>query len=226
MRLIKIIILFAVVHILFLVGFKHNMGYLNFDRYKGLRAEAESIEGSFPDLEKHLKRAAKYSKNPVFYRELGRLYLEMAIAENKFGEAAKRDAFLDQAEESLRELIRRNPADALAYYRMGQVYMLYNYPLLTYRDKGRVYFRKALELDPSDEPQNLNVLYIYLTQWRYLDEGEKGFLFERLDRMVSANESFIRRLRNRWIENFEDDALLKEVLIEDKNLWPKIDKYF
>jgi len=226
MRAIKIIILFAIVHILFLVGFKHNMGYLNFDRYKGLRAEAESVEEAFPALEKHLKRAAKYSKNPVFYRELGRLYLEMAIAKHKFGEAAERDAYLDKAESSLREQIQRNPADALGYYRMGQVYMLYNYPLMTYMGKGRVYFRKALYLDPSDESHNLNALYIFLTQWQYLDEKEKSFVFERLDRMVSANESFIRQLRNRWIENFKDDALFKSILMENKSLWPRISKFF
>jgi len=79
-------------------------------------------------------------------------------------------------------------------------------------EKGRVYFRKALELDPSNEPHNLNVLYIFLTQWQYLDEDEKDFVFARLDRMVSVNESFIRQLRNYWLQNFKDDVLLKTAL--------------
>ena len=31
--------------------------------------------------------------NPLFYMELGRLYLEMAVADTKFGEGEKRDEF-------------------------------------------------------------------------------------------------------------------------------------
>ncbi|MFC2166142.1 hypothetical protein ACFLT2_14235 [Acidobacteriota bacterium] len=226
MRTIKLIVIFAIMHIVFLLGFKDNLGYLNFDKYKSLRAEVESVEGSFPDLKRHLKRACKFSKNPLFYKELGRINLEMAIAENQFGEAAKRDDYLDQAEENLLQQIKRNPVDSSGYYGLGQVYMLYNYPLMTYMGKGRLYFRKALELDPSDERSNLNILYIFLTQWQYLDNEEKKFTFDKLNRMNQSNEHFIRQLRNRWVENFEDDILLKAILIKDKNIWPLIDKYF
>ena len=226
MRSLKWILTGAVVLFLFLVCLKHYLGYYNYWQYKGFRENAESMEKGFPEMERLLQRACRFAKNPLFYKELGRINLEMAIAENQFGEEARRDAYLDQAGETLLEQIRRNPADALGYYRMGQVYMLYNYPLMTYMGKGRLYFRRALELDPSDEPSNLNVLYIFLTQWPYLTEDEKSFVFERLDRMAAANESFIRQLRNRWIENFGDEVLLKAALIENKNLWSKIDKYF
>ena len=226
MKAIRVILIFVVVLILLIIAVKDNLGYLNYDRYKSLRAEAESIERSFPKLERHLKRACRFSKNPLFYKELGRINLEMAIAENQFGEAEKRDAYLDQAEENLLQQIKRNPVDSLGYYRMGQVYMLYNYPLMTYMGKGRIYFRKALELDPSDELKNLNILYIYLTQWQYLDEDERNFTFDRLSRMYQNNEHFIRQLRNRWVENFKDDALLKTILIENKSFWYKISKYF
>ena len=156
MKTIRGILIGGIVLFLFLIALKDYLGYTNYWKYKGLRTEIGSVESGFLEMEKYLKRACRFSGNPLFYKELGRINLEMAIAENQFGEAAKRDAYLDQAEENLLQQIKRNPADSLGYYRMGQVYMLYNYPLMTYMGKGRLYFRKALELDTKKKKKNLN----------------------------------------------------------------------
>ena len=226
MKAIKSVLLSVVVVLVFFLALKGYLGYHNYNKYKSLRAQAESIEKSYPELERHLRMAVRFSRNPLFFKELGRINLEMALVEIKFGTEEKRDFYLDQAQTSLLNLLKTNPADASGYYDMGRVYMLYNYPLLTYMDRGRVYFRKALELDPADEFLNLNILYIYLTQWDSLVDEERSFVFKRLGRMWQSNVNFIVRLRNRWMENYGDREILKRILAEDKDLWLQINKYF
>lgn len=203
---------FAVAAVLLVLAAAHYLGYHSFYEYKRARAAAESLERSFPELERHLKRAIVFSKNPRFLKELGRLYLEMALAENEFGTAAGRDAFCDLARESLARSIRANPADSSTYFEMGKVYLLYNFPLLTYAEKGRVYLKRALELKPADEFLSLNILYIFLTQWDLLEEEEKEFAGGRLRERAAANESFMDRLRRRWEENFGMAAGLEPIL--------------
>jgi hypothetical protein len=145
-------------------------------------------------------------------KELGRLYLEMALGENEFGTAAGRDALCDLGRESLVRSIRANPADSSAYFDIGKAYLLYNFPLLTYAEKGRVYLKRALELKPADEFLSLNILYIFLTQWDLLEEEEKEFAGGRLKEQAAANESFMDRLRRRWGENFGTAAGLEPIL--------------
>ncbi len=208
----KKIALWAGASILLALAVREYLGYHFFYEYKEVRSSARSIEGSLSQLEKNLKRAVFFSKNPVFYKEMARLYLEMALAENEFGTEERRDFYLDAAKESLIELTRRNPIDAFAYFEMGKVYMLYNFPLLTYMDRGRFYLRKALEFKPADEFLNLNIIYIYLTQWDFLEEGEKSFILERLERMREANQNFIPQLRKSWRENFGNEDKLEQIL--------------
>lgn len=206
---------------------KEYSGYQYFFRYKSARARARSIEKSFPELERNLMMAVKFSKNPVFYEQMGQLYREMAVAESKFGSEEKRDSYLDRASESLAELIKRNPIDAFAYFEMGRVYLFYNFPLLTYAHRAKVFFLRALELKPADEYLNLNVIYFYLTQWDYLEDGEKDFIFKRLKSMWKNNENFIIQVRNLWRENFEDTTdKLEKILSQDKDFWSKISKFF
>jgi len=200
------------------------LGYHYFCRYKSERALATSIEKSFPELERNLKKAVSLSRNPLFYEQLAQIYQEMALAENKFGTEEKRDFYLDRARESLLALVRRNPVNAFAYYELGKVYLLYNFPLLTYLDKAKIYFRKALELKPSDEFLNLNILYIYLSHWDLLNLGEKSFVYDRLGTISRNSDNFIHQLQNRWEEGFPDDQKLREILSQDKALWAKISK--
>lgn len=221
----RIVVLGILVGLVVLAG-KEYLGYHYFYKYENIRTKAKSIERSFPELEENLKKSVWFSKNPLFLSELAQLYLEMAFVENEFGTAEERDAYCDLAWESLVHLIKRNPVDASAYYKMGMVYMLYNFPLMTYIDKEKLYFSKALELKPADESLNLNIIYIYLTQWDFLNDKEKGFVYKRLGKMWKDNERFIPQLRNRWKRNFGNSDKLKEILSLDEELWLEIGKDF
>ena len=197
--------------VLFL-GTKEYLGYHYYYKYKNERQAARSIQQAFPQLESHLQRAIKFSRQPLFYQELGRLYLEMAMAENEFGSPARRDDFLHKAETSLKEQIRLNPVDARAFYNLGKVYLLYNFPLLIYAEQGRRCFRRALELKPADEFLNLNIIYMYLAQWELLTEEDKKFLSRQLKYIEEKSSNFKERLRRRWLENFPSADLLQERL--------------
>jgi len=215
-----------IVLLLFVLAAKDYIGYYYFYKYKEARDQAQSIEKSFPELERNLKKAVRLYKNPLFYEQMSRLYLEMALAEDKYGTEEKRDFYLDQARESLIEQINQNPLDAHAYYDLGRVYLLYNFPLLTYAEKGRLYFRKALELKPADEYLNVHIIYIYLTQWESLNRPEKAFLFGQLGDVVKYNENFIPQIRDLWKQNYGDTEKLKDILSTNKDLLSKLSDYF
>ena len=215
------IVVFGMLLVLLVLGTRFYLGYRYFYKYGDLMSQAESIEGSFPQLEANLKKAASFAGHPFFYMEMGRLYLDMALAENQFGTAEKRDFYLDQARENLVRSMRANPIYAYSYFEMGKVYMLYNYPLLTYMEKAKLYFRKALELKPADEFLNENIVYIYLTQWELLREEEKDFIEQRMEAMRATEKRegrdgedgrFVRRLQRKWKENFGEMEGLKEIL--------------
>jgi len=191
---------------------KEYLGFHYYYQYKAQRQAARSIEQVFSSLEKNLSRARRFSQQPLFYQELGRLYLEMAMAENEFGSAARRDEFLLRAEESLKQQIEANPVDSRAFYNLGKVYLLFNFPLLTYADKGRPCLRRALELKPADEFLNLNIIYIYLAQWELLNSEDREFLARQLSFIEARTPDFKDRLRRRWRENFPSTDLLEERL--------------
>ncbi len=211
--MIKKIIVFVCLIVLLFISVQHYLGFYNFHKYEKTRERAKSIESGFPGMEESLKKALRHSKNPKFLLEQSNLYWEMAVAENQFGTQQKRDFFLDLAKESLEDLIKRNPTNASAYYVMGMVYMFYNYPLLTYAEKGRQFFVKALKFDPSSEFLNVNILYIYLTQWNYLEKEEQTFVLTKLQWVQNTNSKIVSKIRGRWVENYGDaqglDVILK-----------------
>jgi O-antigen ligase len=147
----------AAVAILFFAG-RDFMGFQYLSRYREARAAARSVQSAFPELERLLVRAASWSRHPEIARELGRLNVEMARAEFEAGDAEQRDLHCDRAVEAYGAAIARDPIDSLAHYEMGMAYLLYNYPLLTYADKAKTYFRTALELNPADRFLNLTIL--------------------------------------------------------------------
>jgi len=97
---------------------------------------------------------------------------------------------------------REYPAAAFGYYNLGRVYMLYNYPLLTYAARGRDYFRKALVLQPADEFINVNVLTLFLGQWALLEGEEKEDAWRRLADALERNEGFLRGIRDLWKQTY------------------------
>lgn len=205
-------ILGVFVALILALAIKEYLGFHFYYQYKKEREAARSIQQAFPQLESCLRKAARFSHQPLFYQELGRLYLEMAMAENEFGSAARRDEFLLKAEESLKEQIKQNPVDARAFYNLGKIYLLYNFPLLTYAEQGRRCLRRALELKPADEFLNLNIIYLYLAQWELLTDEDKQFLNHQLKYIEARCSDFKERLRRRWRENKLEDSLLEERL--------------
>jgi len=187
-------------------------GFHNYYAYQELRREAVSIEGSFSRLEARLRRAVRFYGNPVFFKELARLYLERALAENEFGTPKSRDEFLDRAQHSLSEQIVRSPADAFAYYELGKTWMLYNFPLMTYFDRGKACFDEALRLYPTHEFLNLSIILTYLTQWQMLTERDRSVVRLRVRMMEKANKDFMPKLRDRWLRSYENTEKLDDIL--------------
>lgn len=226
MKLFKKVVLLTLCVVLLIVAAREWRGYFNYFKYKTERTRVKSIESGFAGLEERLKRATLLSNNPFFEEKLARLYLERAFGEIQFGSAESRENYLDQMWESLVRLIQKNPVDALAYYEMGKCYLLYNFPLVTYFDKADLYFRKALELKPSDAFLNVNILYIYLTQWDLMDDDGKGFVFERIGEMSKKSSLFVSRLRGLWRKEAGSPERLTEMLSQNQELWENISKYF
>ncbi len=195
-----------------------------YSSYQGTRARAKNIESAFPRLESDLVAAARFPGHPVASGELGRIYLERALAENQFGSEAKREEYLDLARDALKDQARRNFLDAISFYRLGVVYTLYSYPLMTYAERGWAYLIRALELSPSDEFLNVNGLYIFLVQWDRLSQKEKEFVGRRLRDVADLNPSFITKIGDIWSKNFGSADGLRKILARDEGLWLRIKK--
>jgi hypothetical protein len=193
-----------------------------YSAYKDARAGAKSIESAFPGLESDLRAAARFPGHPLAMGELGRIYLERALAEIQFGSAEKREEFLDRARDALKDQIRRNPLDANSFYRMGLVYTLYNYPLMIYAERGWAFFIRALELFPSDEFLNVNGLYFFFAQWDGLSREARDFAWRRLREIADFNPAFIPKIGDLWSKNFGNRDRLREILSGDESLWRRI----
>jgi len=192
-------------------GGRDYLGFRHFRRYEKARASARSIESAFETLAAEIEAAAAVSGNPAHFLAAGRLYLERALAENEFGSPERRDEFADRAHDILAEAIRRSPADADGYYEMGKVYMLFNFPFLTYGEKSRAFYRHAVELRPADEFLAGNVVYVFLAQWDGLSAGERAFAAGRLRAMEDMPPRVLARLKAMWKKEFGSDERLTEL---------------
>ncbi|HNT32960.1 MAG TPA: hypothetical protein PKN49_11170 [Candidatus Aminicenantes bacterium] len=223
MKKAALVLLLAGTAVLLYVAARQYAGNRLYGKYERLRGGGTAaIIDDFDRLEAALAGAVRAWKNPDFHRALGRLYLDRALAEDKLGEPARRDEFLDKAAAALVESIRRNPLDSWAYFDLGAVWTLVNAPLFTYADKGRRYMRRALELNPAHEALNLRALSLFLGQWNMLDAAEKAFVKARLERKWREKPAFIGLLRRQWIQEAKTDAGLRAVLMSDKDLWNRI----
>jgi hypothetical protein len=197
---------------IFIFAAREFQGFRYLGLYRDERAGARSVQSAFPELEGLLRRATGWSANPEIEKELGRLDLEMARAENEAENGERRDVQCDRAVEAYGAVIARDPIDSSAHYEMGMTYLLYNYPLMTYADKAKLYFRKALELNPSDEFLNLNILYFYLTAWDGLGDEERDYTRARLQKIRAADPAFMPQLEQRWTQQFGSLDKLKSIL--------------
>jgi len=198
--------------------------YLGAHHYQAY-LDARSVQSGLPELEGHLRRAVRFAPRYDYLEALGSLYLDAALAENQFGSEEKRDAFLDKARDVLLREIAKYPAAVYGYYNLGRVYMLYNYPLLTYATKGREYYRKALSLEPADEFINVNVLTLMLGQWGRLGAEEKADVWRRLGETLNHNEGFLRKVRGLWKQSYGNLGRLREIYAENPDLAPQLKKY-
>ena len=220
----------GLVALLFLVV-KENMGFVWLGKYEAARArlagEGRSLMSGFAELDRLLGKAAQWSGNPRFPGEQGRLYIEMAVAENDSEAPERRDAFLDRAEEAIRRRIERNPADAFAYYDMSRVYLLYNFPLLTYQDAARRYLRRALVFKPHDLFLNVEAVYKFGVMWDGLGDEEKAWMFGEMRSVWPVDEDrFYPGLIGRWQREVKDLDRLKEILRLDPEVWNRASRFF
>jgi len=198
--------------------------YLGAHHYQAY-LDARSVQSGLPELEGHLRRAVRFAPRYDYLEALGSLYLEAAMAENRFGSEKNRDAFLDKARDALVREIAKFPVAAYGYYNLGRVYMLYNYPLLTYAAKGREYYRKAFLLEPADEFMNVNVLTLMLGQWGRLGAEEKAVVWRRLGDALDHNEGFLQKVRGLWKQSYVNIDRLREIYAENPDLAPRLKKY-
>ncbi len=186
-------------------GGRAYLGHRHYALYEQARSEARSIESAFDGLSAELAAAVRCFGLPSFYQEAGRLCLERALAENEFGSPEKRDVFAAGARDLLAEAIRRAPAESSAYFELGKVYLLANSPFLTYAEKSRLFFRKAVELKPADEFINRNVLFVFLSQWEMLTPDERAFALDRFRAATGMRPSVLAQLRALWKKEYGNE---------------------
>ncbi len=201
----------AVVALLFFAA-RDFLGFRYLGLYREARSGARSVQSAFPELEGLLTKAARFAARPEIVRELGRLEIEMARAENESGKGEARDQHCDRAAASYEKALAGDPIDSFIQYETGMTYLLYNYPLMTYADKAGLYFRKALALNPADEFLNLNILYYYLTAWDGLEEADRAYAAGRLRAIRAADPAFIPKLAQRWKQSFGSTERLDYIL--------------
>jgi tetratricopeptide (TPR) repeat protein len=200
--------------ILFVPAFHDFRGFHYLGQYRRARSEARSVESAFPTLEALLEKAVNASPRSEFRIELGRLYTEMARVANDSGRDEEREAFCDRAASAYERAIAANPVHAFTYYETGLVYLLSNYPLMTYSDRAKTYFRKALELKPADDFLNLNVIFLHFTWWPTLEDAEKAYAEGLYRQAVARDPGFAAKLEARWKQSFQTTDRLAAILAE------------
>jgi tetratricopeptide (TPR) repeat protein len=183
---------------LFVPAVRDFAGFERLAAYRRARSEARSVESAFPDLEARIAKAVSASPRAVFRIELAHLYVEMARVANDAGREEERDTFCDKAVAAYTRAIAANPIDAATHFETAAAYLLYNYPLMTYQDRAKAYFRQALVLKPADETINLNVIFLYFAWWPTLEDGEKRYAAGIYRSMVARDPDFPAKLEARW----------------------------
>ncbi len=200
--------------VLFVPAFHDFRGFHYLGQYRRARSEARSVESAFTRLEALLDKAASSSPQAVFRVELARLYQEMARVANDSGRDEEREAFCDRAASAYERAIAANPVHAFTYYETGLVYLLSNYPLMTYADRAKTYFRKAIELKPADDFLNLNVIFLYFNWWTTLEDAERAYAAGLYRQAVARDPAFAAKLEARWKQSFQMTDRLAAVLAE------------
>ncbi len=190
------------------------LGFQRLSEYRKARREARSVESAFPRLEALLDKAVSASGLPVFRVEQARLYAEMARVSNDAGRSEEREALCSKAEASFGRAIASDPINARTHYEAGTVFLISNYPLMTYADRAAVYFRNALEFKPADAFINLSACFLYFSRWATLEEKEKAYAAGLYRKMTEREPGFPARLADSWNRYFGSAGGLGAVLDE------------
>ncbi len=204
----------ALAIVIFIPAVRDFLGFQQLAGYRRARAEARSVESAFPVLEARLEKATATSPRAIFQVELARLYMEMARVANESGRDEDRDTFCDKAVSRYGQAIAANPIDAGTHYEMGSAYLLYNFPLMTYQDRAKAYFRQALIFKPADEAINLNVMFLYLTWWPELEDADKSYAAKVYRGMLVRDPAFPAKLEGRWIQSYGTPDALRAILAD------------
>jgi len=188
--------------------------YHQYYNYLEARKIIRSIERDFPELEKKLATATRFYPGPVFWLERGRLFLWRAMAEIEFAEPVNGTTYLEQANQALIKAIQGCPVDYEAFWELSKVYLLYNYPVPVYADKGRKLGQEAVCRHPFNEFTNLNVLLVFFEQWPLLDDQEKDWVKDRLKILTEADSAFVEKLKGRWRADHRETKTLETRLQE------------
>ena len=200
--------------VLFVPAFRDGRGFHYLSEYRQARSEARNVENAFPTLEAILEKAVSASPRSEFRIELARLYMEMARVANDSGRDEDREAFCDKAVAGYGLAIAANPAHAMSYYETGLVYLLSNYPLMTYADRAKTYFRAALEFKPADDFLNLSIIFLYFNWWPTLEEAERTYALGLYHQAVARDPGFRAKLEARWKQSFKTADRLAAILAE------------
>ncbi|NTV80694.1 MAG: O-antigen ligase family protein, partial [Candidatus Aminicenantes bacterium] len=199
---------------LFVPAVRDFVGFQRLAAYRAARSAARSVESAFPALETRIAKAVSASPRAVLRVELAHLYVEMARVANDAGREEERDAFCDKAVAAYTRAIAANPIDAATHFETAAAYLLYNYPLMTYQDRAKAYFRQALVLKPADETINLNVVFLYFAWWPTLEDGEKRYAAAIYRNMVARDLAFPAKLEARWKLSYPTLDALAAILAE------------
>jgi len=199
---------------LFVPAVRDFAGFRHLAAYRTARSEARSVESAFPALEARLEKAAASSPRAIFDIELARLTMEMARVANDAGREEDRDSLCDKAVARYGRAVAANPIDAAIHYETAMAYLLYNYPLMTFQDRAKVYFHQALVLKPADETINLNVLYLYFSWWPTLESAEKDYAAGVYRAVLVRDAAFPVKLQARWTRSYGSTERLDAVLAE------------
>lgn len=190
------------------------LGFWNYFRYQEEKQNIRSLESDFKTLEARLKQAVGFYPMPLFYSELGWLRLQRAMAEIEFGVPERSSQFLDSSEEALKKAIWGNPVDYSLFWELSKAYFLYNYPQLTYAEKGRLLCQEAVRRHPYNEFLMTNVVMVFFEQWPLLESSDKEWLKENLQRLMAVNPGYMDKLKNKWRQNYKETGSLELKLAE------------
>lgn len=194
------------------------IGHEYLEAYQRARSAARSVESEFPRLEPLLLRSIHFSPRAEYKVELARLYGEMAQVANGRDDEEARDGWCDKSIERYGEALRADPIRAYYYYETGMIYLMINYPLMTYMDKAESYLRASIKLKPADVSLNLSVIFMYMTRWADLGSEDKAYVGGLFHRMSATDLKFADKLRNRWRKSYGErgkeqfESILDEII--------------